>query len=1016
MGEVDRAGGEAERGRELRRADAPDAVSVVDGPAVADALDSLVLAEEPTEPADGEVPAGPAEGPLRVSPVDSLDEWAAAETLLRASRDLHMIVDPFGRCRWASDRVVDILGLTVDEIVGLELIGLVHPDDMNTVMESFWSVVDRGAQVEPAVFRVRHSSDRWVPVETMATALTGPDDKYCGVLMNVRDVTGRRHAEDVVRQTEERFRELVRHSADAVIVLNAVGRTSFVSPSFERLFGWRLEDFKSLDWMALVAPEDQEHVRQFFVGLLHRNAGDPYTARFGLRHRDGRYRWAEVTAVNHLDNSAVRGIVANLRDVSERHEAEMALRASEARFRTVLSGSFDVTAVIDAEGVIRWVTPNSELLLGWRPDEVEGHNGLDFVHPDNVDFLVGELVMFVSGRGIPNPSPIRMRHKDGSWRDVEIVGNDFLDHPDIHGIAINLRDIGERVAMERDRARLTQIFAMTSDLVGTVDSQGRLVYLNEAARRFLQLEPDAPLHDVDISEHVRPSARRRLKDEVIATLSRGETWTGELELFDPAGAAVPVQVQLLAHRDDPGGPGHVSAVVRDISERKSFERRLQHEATHDPLTGLPNRTLLLDRLETALARSRRHNTGMAVLFCDLDNFKVVNDSQGHSHGDRVLTEAARRLERQLRPGDTVSRFGGDEFVILCEDCAGVDDAVQIATRVDEAVSKAFTLDGSEVFVGVSIGIAMTGPGAGPVRDPESLIRDADAAMYRAKELGRGRYQVFERGIWERAVDRFDLENALRRALARGELDILYQPVVALDPDGRRSGRVVGAEALVRWDHPQRGRLLPGEFIALAEDNGVVHDLGAWVLTTACRQLASWLEELPNLGRFSLAVNLSGRQLEHPDLVDVVAEAIDRTGVAPGRLDLEVTESVLMRDVGHSAEILGTLKALGVNISVDDFGTGYSSLSYLRRFPVDRLKVDRSFVAGLGSQPEDSAIVGAIVNLAHALGLVAVGEGVETPTQARALRAMGCDLAQGYHFGSPMPAAELARALRRRRGN
>jgi len=400
----------------------------------------------------------------------------------------------------------------------------------------------------------------------------------------------------------------------------------------------------------------------------------------------------------------------------------------------------------------------------------------------------------------------------------------------------------------------------------------------------------------------------------------------------------------------------------------------------------------------------RRGGRVAVLFLDLDHFKVVNDSLGHALGDRLLVAIAERLKVALRPDDTIARFGGDEFVVLCEELHGRADAIAIADRVNAAVSGPFVIDDVEVFVGMSIGIAFPDRLGGDL-DPATLIRDADAAMYRAKERGRGRWEVFDNAMRASAVDRLDIENALRRAIERRELRVFYQPVVHLG-----TGGIVGVEALLRWEHGERGLLLPGDFITVAEETGLIVPFGTWVLEQACRQLVRWQTAHPDLPRLSVAVNLSGRQLGHPKLVDDIGEVLSDTGIDPAQVELEITESVLMDDVEMSEETLQRLKALGVRLAVDDFGTGYSSLSYLRRFPVDLLKVDRSFVDGLGSDPSDSAIAAAVITLAHTLGLEAVAEGVETETQLAELRRLQCDTAQGFLLARPAPGDAIGELL------
>ena len=452
----------------------------------------------------------------------------------------------------------------------------------------------------------------------------------------------------------------------------------------------------------------------------------------------------------------------------------------------------------------------------------------------------------------------------------------------------------------------------------------------------------------------------------------------------------------------------VSRSVRYAIERKRAEVALAHQALHDALTGLPNRALFLDRLKLALARSERRSSSVAVLFLDLDRFKLINDSLGHDAGDRVLVDVGARLEQALRPGDTVARFGGDEFTALCEDVPSERAVVTIAQRMADAVGTPFALAANEAdtFLTASIGIAMAEGDAHDEGLAEALVRDADAAMYRAKERGKSRVELFDARLRERAVRRLSIESALHRALERDELVLHYQPQIDLI-----SGQIVSWEALVRWQHPERGLLAPGEFIAVAEETGLIVALGAWVLDEACRQAERWTALPGTSGAPEMAVNLSARQLTQPELLDVVGQALQRASLDPARLCLEVTESVAMEDASGSEQTLAALRAMGVRLAIDDFGSGYSALSSLKRFRVDVLKVDRAFVAELGRDANDGPIMAAIIDLTHALGLRAVGEGVERPDQLAVLRALGCDVGQGFYFGRPEPPA-AAEALAR----
>jgi len=431
---------------------------------------------------------------------------------------------------------------------------------------------------------------------------------------------------------------------------------------------------------------------------------------------------------------------------------------------------------------------------------------------------------------------------------------------------------------------------------------------------------------------------------------------------------------------------------------------VRSKALHDPLTGLPNRALLADRLAHAQARARRSTGGVAVLFLDLDRFKVVNDSLGHSVGDRLLVSVAERLSASIRPGDTAGRFGGDEFIVVCDDVHDEAEALRLAQRLVVSLEEPFAIgSGSEpIFLSASVGVAMASDGES---DPAAMIRDADAAMYRAKERGRSRCELFDTDMRERAVARLETENDLRRALERDELRLDYQAFVDVSTQA-----VVGAEALVRWDHPRRGELNPGHFISLAEETGLIRPLGTWVLNEACAQLARWCRNEDWPADFMLSVNLSPHQLADPALLADVTSALAATGVDPGMLCLEITESALVADMEAAMEVLERLRAIGVRIALDDFGTGYSSFSYLHRLPVDVLKIDRSFTTRLTLEPRDRAVVSGMINLAHALGLQTVAEGVETPGQLAELGGMSCNLAQGYYLSAPREPSHVASSV------
>jgi diguanylate cyclase (GGDEF)-like protein/PAS domain S-box-containing protein len=493
-----------------------------------------------------------------------------------------------------------------------------------------------------------------------------------------------------------------------------------------------------------------------------------------------------------------------------------------------------------------------------------------------------------------------------------------------------------------------------------------------------------------------PSEDREPIERAIETTMRTtEPFRLEHRVVHPGGEVRTIDSRGRAELDGDGRVVRLLGTAQDVTEQRAAERLLEHQALHDPLTGLPNRALFLDRLQHALTRARRPGSSLAVYFCDVDDFKNINDSLGHDAGDELLVALPPRLREGLRAGDTVARFGGDEFVILCEDLNSEGEAIRIAERIGEAFRLPFALDGRPHHLSVSVGVVFVKAGEASAAE---VLRDADAAMYRAKADGKGQFELFDAQMRASLVARLQTEADLRRALDEGELRLHYQPVVALaDADDA----LVGAEALVRWQHPRRGLLAPAEFIAVAEDSGLIAPLGAWVLEEACRQAVAWGGE-----RF-VSVNLSPRQLSHSDVPALLERALADTGVDPALLELEITENVLMEQSAGALATLRRLKAMGVRLVLDDFGTGWSSLAYLKRFPLDGLKIDREFVDGLGSEPEDTAIVAAVLSMAAALELDVIAEGVETDAQLAWLRERGCGMAQGFLLGRPMPAEDLA---------
>ncbi len=745
------------------------------------------------------------------------------------------------------------------------------------------------------------------------------------------------------------------------------------------------------DALELVHPDDLDAIRRIFENVLA-EPGPTKPAWLRVAHSDGSWRWVEAIANNLLDEPAVGGIVVHARDVTEQRDAAHALRRSERRYRGIVEDQSELICRYQADTTLTFVNEAYARDHGRTPEELVGTRFIDVIPEEDRELAVRMI------RSLTPENPVvtyvhRVRAADGDvrwhqWTDrvvlddedgiaeYQAVGRDITDQRLAEDAAVKSQ------ALANEQARVLQLITTSAPLDEILREMCRVVELHvDGARCSIQLlnEDGTPTR----RRFVAPPADRTWSKRIASSVDRRTLGTLSLTYDHPRQPDV-------EHRK-------VVDLFEDLAaiaiERKRNEARLSHQAHHDPLTGLPNRTLFLEFLQLALARTRRRESTFAVLFLDLDRFKIVNDSLGHDAGDELLIALGQRLRGVLRPADTVARFGGDEFTILCDDLpsAGArEHATDVARRLLRTIRLPFLLDGEEQFLSASIGISLAGPGT---EGPEGLLRDADAAMYRAKERGKDRWELFDELMRETARERHETENALHRALERGELRVHYQPMVSL-----RDRRCIGAEALVRWAHPERGLLAPAQFIDLAEETGLIVPVGQWVIEEACRRSREWrVEHGPE---FVVSVNLSSRQLSNPELAEHVRGALEHTGADAAGLCFEITESALMDDAEATMGAITALKRLGVGLSIDDFGTGYSSLGYLKRFPVEAVKVDRSFIDGLGSDPEDSAIVAAVVSLGHALGLTVIAEGVETERQLSELTALGCDAAQGYLFAPP----------------
>lgn len=670
---------------------------------------------------------------------------------------------------------------------------------------------------------------------------------------------------------------------------------------------------------------------------------------------------------------------------------------SERRFRALVENSSDLILVVNDRDECIFASPAVERLLGRDETYLEGAIPADLVHPLDTGRFTALLRIAVGAGLEDDPSELRFLHADGTYRWFEVRARDLTDEPEIGGVVLTARDITDRHAAEarlaRSEARFRALVQNSSDVVAVIDEQAFFTYVSPAVTPMLGFAADE-LVGTNVM-HLLPAdeVTRAMKLVDSITQRPFEQLSLEMRLRDRAGSWRNVDITISDMRSDTAVQGIVLN-GRDVTVRRALEQDLEHKTLHDELTGLGNRAMFNSRLSRALGRTEPRLDQVAVLFVDIDDFKEVNDSLGHDAGDRLLIAVADRLRACLRVSDTAARLGGDDFAVLLEDTYGESEIVAVADRILDAVAQPFSIEGRQLSVTASIGVAID-----PSRSStgEVLLRSADVAMYLAKERGKGRYEIFQAEVHSSAFERLELKSALSQAIQEGELVVHYQPIVDLT-----TRAIYGCEALVRWDHPERGLIPPSSFVPLAEESGLIVPLGMWVLDEACSQLRLWEASGSGADSLKVSVNLSVRQIETPTIVDDIREVLASHDVDPHRVTLEITESLVMDDSIEIRERLESLRASGIALAVDDFGTGFSSLGYIQRFPVDVIKIDRGFVDRLDAPGGTSGVVRTIVELSRDLHTLTVAEGIETVDQLDQLIDLSCRYGQGHYFSRPIP--------------
>lgn len=810
------------------------------------------------------------------------------------------------------------------------------------------------------------------------------------------------------KREPEKFHALqlaaLKAAANSIVIADGDGRIQWANPAFTHLTGYSLEDAIGQNPRFLKSDLHPEaFYRDLWETILDHRV---WHGEMVNRKKDGTLYTEEmtITPVNfELDQSQY--FIAVKQDVTKRREAEENLRQAEERFRALSDFAAEWIFWRDADGKLVYISPACEQMTGYTLEELYHNPSFmeEMVLPED-RVLWDEHQRSVHENSIDyctlKPLEFRIRTKEGHVRWISHICSPLKDDSGrFLGIRGSNTDITERRQNEEDMRLAGKVFENTSEGVLVTDEFGNIVFVNKA---FERISGYAEEEVIGKNPRILKSGQhqRSYYLEMWQVLTESGEWQGEIWNRRKNGEIYPEWLTISAIKDNVGHVVQYAAVFSDLTSRKQHEERIKHLAYHDALTGLPNRYLFLDRLTLALARAHRTGAKIAVLFLDLDRFKDVNDTLGHAAGDMLLKEVGKRLEHCLREEDTVARMGGDEFTVLLPEINDVGDIEIVARKVLEMFTQPLTLEGEEIFITASLGIAVA-PEDG--QDAQTLLRHADMAMYKSKEQGKNRFGFFRTEMSVQAHERLTVEQRLRRALERDEFVLHYQPQVDV-----YSKQLIGIEALLRWQSPEAGLVPPMRFIPVAEETGLILPIGEWVLRTACRQNVAWQEAgFPPL---RMAVNLSARQFHQENLVGRIEDILMETGLSPNWLELEITETVAMHNVALTSSVLRKLKGMGIHIAIDDFGTGYSSLNYLKRFPIDTLKVDQSFIRDSVTDPEDAAIVATILVLARNLNYLAIAEGVETPEQLEFLQERECDGFQGYLISEPLPAEGMTELL------
>ena len=990
------------------------------------------------------------------------------QSVMEGTTHAVFVKDLQGRYLMINQAGAEVIGMSVEEIIGKDDTELFATEDGREVMEA-----DREIMLTSET-RTNEETKTADGVTRTFFTTKGPyrngSGEVAGMFGVARDITEIKRAAETLRRSESSLvaAQRIAHIGNWEYV---VGEDLYWSDELFRIYGLTPQQFVPTyeDFTRTIHSDDRDYVEK--VQKEVRKSGERTTIECRIVRPDGEVRVVQNSFEMEFDGTGeLTRISGTVQDITERKGEERRQRAQHKVTRILAEASSLEDAIPE---ILQAICESLEWKVGgfWSLDhETEMLRCIQTWNVPTADFSefveVTHRTTFARGEGLPGriwesgePAwvpdvweidnfprmPVAIKEGlHGGFGFPILLGSEVLGvmdffcpevrHPDEETIEM-MASIGSQIgqfierkraqeALEEQRGFLREVIDTDPNLIFVKDWHGRFTLANKAVADIYgttvenlvdKSDADFNVNEEEVESFLQADREvmKSLEQKFIPEERVSDSSTGEARWFQTVKTPLTSPANELPDEES----RRLLGVATDITERKMLEERLEYQAFHDSLTDLPNRALFTDRLRHVLAGARRQGGRVAVLFLDLDNFKATNDSLGHEMGDKLLLSVAERLKKCLRPGDTVARFSGDEFTLLLENVTNVEEAERVAERILEELRYPISLNGQEVFATASIGIALSSL---DTQQPEDLLRRADMAMYKAKNAGKAHHEVFDRSLEAPALKRLQLGYDLRRALERGEFRVYYQPIVGLDtslqsylrvsgsraivaPQVTRSSRIVGMEALLRWEHPERGLLLPNEFIPVAEESGMIVPIGRWVLEQACRQAHEWQQQYLGDPPLLVTVNLSAQQFQGDGVYEDIAQAVREVGMEPSGLGLEITENVVMGDAQSAVDTLHELKALGVKLIVDDFGVGYSSLSYLKKFPVDALKIDRSFTEGLRQDPQNQEVVTAVISLAHALNMEVVAEGIECATQGAQVQALGCEMGQGNYFSEPLPA-------------